>query len=57
MNAREKAQAKVVKWKKALKKGYEISAMTGVTETVISRLYTGKGHVTDGQIKAVLGVK
>ena len=57
MTLREKAQARVVKWKKALKKGHEIAKMTGVNETIISRLYSGNGHVTETACKKVLEYK
>ena len=42
---------------KELKKGKEIAKMTGLSQTAISRIYTGKGNVSDDQCKKVLGTK
>ncbi len=56
MSKKEKAQAKIRKWKKALKKGHEIAKMTGVNEPVISRIYNGL-DVADKHLDAILEVK
>ena len=54
MNIREKAQARIRKHKKALKKGHEIAKMAGLSESVISRIYNGRDVVTEASCQQVL---
>ena len=54
MNIRQKAQAKIKKLKKDLKKGHEIAKMAGLSESVISRIYNGREVVTLESCQQVL---
>lgn len=57
MTDREKAQKRVIKWKKRLRKNHEIAAHVKVHESVISRLYTGNGNVHAKAIADVLSAE
>ncbi len=58
MDLRTKAQNRIIKWKNIKKmKGWEINALTGVDETAISRLFNGRGIVSEANCQKVLAVK
>jgi hypothetical protein len=43
----KKAQARIAKWKSKFFKGWQIKAATGVDEATISRIFHGRGIVSD----------
>ncbi len=57
MDSRKKAQNRVIKWKRAFKKGHEIAAFCDVHETVISRIFNGRGMVSQKSLDKVLDAK
>lgn len=55
---REKAQKRVTRWKNKMRfKGWEITQFTGVDETIISRLFNGRGMVSDDKCRQILEAK
>jgi predicted transcriptional regulator len=54
---REKAQAKIIKWKKQLLNQQDIAARVDIDAGIISKLATGKGRVSEAAIQKVLGAK
>lgn len=54
---KQKAQARVIKWKKQLMKGYQIAAHVNLSEAVISRVYSGNGDVAQESLDKILNAK
>lgn len=57
MSLQKKAKARILKWKKALKKGHEIAKITGVTESTISRVSRGLPGVSDKVLAKIVNAK
>ncbi len=57
MDLRQKAQKRIKEWKKKRMWGWEISEKTGVGEAEISRIFRGKGIVSDRACEKILEAK
>ena len=57
MSIQDKAKKRITKWKKQLLKSHEIEKMTGVSQTIISRIFTGNGIVSDEKCQKILDAR
>lgn len=53
----ERAQKRITKWKKQLKKGWWIEQATGLDQTTISRIFHGRGVIDPAKCKQVVNAQ
>ncbi len=57
MNLRAEAKKRIVGWKKRRIFGWEMQKITQVDESALSKIYTGRGRVSDDACQKVLDAK
>jgi len=57
INDRENARKRIIRWKKRLITSAQISRHVGLHESIVSRLYSGNGNVSQASIDSVLTAK